>query len=1139
MEYIIKFLKLDNVTTLSGTAEAGIWYSVDESGMEFAELTPVDDQGAPVTNGVVITIAYGVYDQLVFGVDFAENDVGSDPISAEASTNGATLTITINDPAATKASIEDSVYVDGSPVSGGTFVPGTTGANPTPATYTITAEAGTFDDTTTIGLDEDGNAALDGTDFTGFATLAGGGGDAGGDGGGGDAADSVTVYSLTKADHGVAADGLYIVTDDPDMGGTVGSVWKAYAVTGNDQVGYVFKTGTATADSKTFAAEADFNDTPAGAIAYEIVTFAGTESLKDSEDAALTLTGTYALKPGSAEGKYDAYAVTGNGTTSNFSVALEATEIDFTGYDDLANPNVVGMLAPEGSAYGAVNNDNMFEIVMGDRSGNIIEYIVKLKDDAFDGDTITLTNLYFNVGWDENYDHSSGGAYSYWGQFKPQNGAPTTTTNADVQADIVAGKIPANGTYFSAHPDSTGLSFGAFDDGGMSFKAGDQIATFMLTKNQDWNENELYIETAQFSVYDAHDTLNLPELVAANYQDSEDALDDFVFPFTPHPISVTINTESGSSADNVELFVTNASVNDGLSLVPVSKSGNLITYQIVMNVPIPTFYEAETDNTVKIDGDRTIVIDGAQIFDNSISVLTEIATGETADLLTTVDPETNIKYYLGGSTTAVAYADMNFADASYTGHEFFDLVQGAMFDHVNGGFSDLTTSSSLKLDISGLTLPSVGGDAAEGRYVIAQFTAVDMGETESPVISYTSKQNDSITGSSQHEIHRMYDDGGNAGIGAWDVTINDGAEVVALGDGIYINERSYNDAIGAEDALGALRISKATAAMVADQFYSKAEVIAADFNMDGKVSSADAYDILQYAVKGPEPDSPMAKWVYIDDIDGVVEGVPNVIATPTSIKYDGVTDTFIGKDGISINATAVLIGDVTSSFVQDLKINDGYGSSVNLMSNLVADFVIDGWNNKNMVETIKETVGTKTVYKAVATSDDLVFLGADTGIHIINANPVGSAPYGYLDVVLSNYGALDALKSGEVTGVTNTHTGELTYDSSSQSFVSAPGIDEVINEVEYQFSTSSGNDGDGNPIYDYDYVWLYWNNESVEEGADLDLNVVMAFDLNRNGSFEAGSDLLIWVEDAPMFDFVGDPTDPGMYYHEAVYYWET
>ena len=60
-------------------------------------------------------------------------------------------------------------------------------------------------------------------------------------------------------------------------------------------------------------------------------------------------------------------------------------------------------------------------------------------------------------------------------------------------------------------------------------------------------------------------------------------------------------------------MVTNLATNDGLSVIPVTKMGNLVKYQLVMNIPIPVFIQ-EAD----INPDHTIEID-ATIFDNSIT----------------------------------------------------------------------------------------------------------------------------------------------------------------------------------------------------------------------------------------------------------------------------------------------------------------------------------------------------------------------------------------------------------------------------------------------------------------------------------------------------------------------------------------
>ena len=103
-----------------------------------------------------------------------------------------------------------------------------------------------------------------------------------------------------------------------------------------------------------------------------------------------------------------------------------------------------------------------------------------------------------------------------------------------------------------------------------------------------------------------------------------------------------------------------------------------------------------------------------------------------------------------------------------------------------------------------------------------------------------------------------------------------------------------------------MKISRDMAATKSENTYSQTEIIAADFNMDGQVSSADAYDILEFAVHGNQPGGPTAKFVYID-------GVDSNDATPQSVHFDDVIDLFVGTS-FDIDATAVLIGDVSSSY---------------------------------------------------------------------------------------------------------------------------------------------------------------------------------------------------------------------------------
>ena len=182
-----------------------------------------------------------------------------------------------------------------------------------------------------------------------------------------------------------------------------------------------------------------------------------------------------------------------------------------------------------------------------------------------------------------------------------------------------------------------------------------------------------------------------------------------------------------------------------------------------------------------------------------------------------------------------------------------------------------------------------------------------------------------------------------------------------------MNERESNDAVGAEDALGALRVSRDHAADPANNIYSQPEIIAADFNLDGQVTAADAYDILQFAVSGPESVDGMAKWVYIDDIGS--NG-----ATADHVHYDNATDTFVGSD-TEIDATAVLIGDVTSSYT-----GPGSADTVGAYVDWLEDIATNGVANLASVDSIETAAN---AFAADATGADIVYVGDDAGVHTI------------------------------------------------------------------------------------------------------------------------------------------------------------
>jgi hypothetical protein len=146
---------------------------------------------------------------------------------------------------------------------------------------------------------------------------------------------------------------------------------------------------------------------------------------------------------------------------------------------------------------------------------------------------------------------------------------------------------------------------------------------------------------------------------------------------------------------------------------------------------------------------------------------------------------------------------------------------------------------------------------------------------------------------------------------------------------------SNKDAIGAEDALGALQIS------VSGVSFDNDQLIAADFNEDGDVTAMDAYNIMRYAVYGEETNGDVPIFSYIDRLDG--ETITNA-----GISFDSNIDLFIGED-TTIDATAVLKGDVSNSY-------ETLSSSENPISKWVGDFHTKfdtQWNKTFDISTIE------------------------------------------------------------------------------------------------------------------------------------------------------------------------------------------
>ena len=635
-------------------------------------------------------------------------------------------------------------------------------------------------------------------------------------------------------------------------------------------------------------------------------------------------------------------------------------------------------------------------------------------------------------------------------------------------------------TFFQA--DDDGITFGMFADTGIKFDEDEYIATFMLDKVNTDTENTLFLNTAQYTLYDATDMDSIKSPETPQYGTEDVSGVDFDFAYADHTVGLSLEMDNGGTQGDgqnladVELLKTDVAVGEGLSLVPVGKNGNLIKYHVVMNVPIPIFIQHDADSTVEIDPDYKIEISGASIFDDSVQWLTALAeSGSQTEALVS-------GARLAGDSTVEA--DHRY----YTGHDFLDTIAAALDpENRDADLADLATSSSLTLEAKDLSLPDVTYDNAEGRYVLAEFVAISGATT---AITYDTSQGD--TGgdgygtASTHTITRIADaDGANAGGSTyWENSVADGAEVTVLAESLYQNEQAYNDAIGAEDALGALKISRDTAASVAENNYSQVEIIAADFNLDGQVSSADAYDILEFAVHGNQPGGPTARFVYIDDVAANT-------ARPGDVHYDDVVDVFVGND-MDIDATAVLIGDVSSSYS-----GPPAASYTTIMDKNVSHLIsLNDIGIADMDWTMADEYGDAA---GATTGRDLVLIGDDGSYKITNY--VSDDDGASTDPKMS--GDIVAVE-GKLPTLSFASTVTLTYDSGASE--TAPDQAAVITAANTPIDTTNN------------AVRILVD----DSGSDPDVHY-LAIDTSGDGTFTA-ADLLI--EAGSLIHLVSNPLDP-------------
>jgi hypothetical protein len=547
---------------------------------------------------------------------------------------------------------------------------------------------------------------------------------------------------------------------------------------------------------------------------------------------------------------------------------------------------VGGLLTYKGGSLAGLNLPDPvytpFEIVEidGERYGDIITFGIKLKDSEvgnFSSDMFASISMQIN--WQD-------GEYEF---FNYEAGISTPSGT-----DIVYGTADS-GTYLGLENYDEAndyITIGALDPMGFTYgldpspmEYDKYLAKIMLTRTANNTSNDITLTKSNYSQVSDPLTISKPQPK------------DFTFDYSQDTVTVNLETPSGVVAPDPVLFVSSDTVTDGLSIVPVMKVGNIVKYEIVLNVSKPTVMK---DGKTVIPTD-SIDIDDARIFDGSIVDKSGLAAGTEAAMAVGAATFTATDF-LGSSLTVNDALSMPGGNG-YSEHYFFDKLEAALdSSNTSVTMADLTTSRGMTINVAGLAEPIIAAidleDFAGGRYVLGEFTALAYGSG----IEFGDDANDP---SSMININARQVTNAEKASG-YVTTVNDGSDIVLLGNSYYENPMTNQDAVGAEDALGALMI--ATDMLPGS---SQAQMIAADFDESGDVSSWDAYNIMRYAVYGEETGGDYPTWSYIDNVEMVDPFLGPM--TKDTVSFDNNIDLFVGSD-TTINATAVLKGDVSDSY---------------------------------------------------------------------------------------------------------------------------------------------------------------------------------------------------------------------------------
>lgn len=558
---------------------------------------------------------------------------------------------------------------------------------------------------------------------------------------------------------------------------------------------------------------------------------------------------------------------------SRDSLKVNGTVVDVTNSDNYTGVDgdrIVGSVTLERPVGSAISPFIVDEVNQG-RWGDYVTYEVKVGESVVKA----LESVDMKVSWNNaEFEYVEGSLYENTSYF-PGDGAGDASLSVVNVDGASNGVLRLNSALTPATPPDVA--------------AGTNLFKFMLKR------------------IDPNPDINQIKIDFVNYVDENGAIDvpenSFDFNFVTDEVKLNLETHGGMKAPNPKVYVADGVVMDGLSLVPVATHGDFTQYDVVYNVSKPAGDVPLTD--VLMNGNYTLAVEG------------KIVQGTETDY--------GVQFRGNSIDSALNAPGISMGDAA-KGWSTLGFDRSSL-DSPSPAYSAGTTSttSSTAFSISaqainfseytigGATTSAFTNGLSDGRYTLGSFIAVN--DTD---VKFTNTGDNS--GSDAKVTISMTDESATSLMSAAGVikTIDDGSEIYLLGDHWYANPDSYIRAVTAADALEVLKMDAAASDMSG---YNNAQIIAGDFDRDGKISSMDAYEILKYSAKvantGDGSNKPlngeyMPEWFYVDSI-GKVDGTTAKL-DPTDIKFDKAIDLFVGAT-FSIDATAVLVGDVTSSYV--------------------------------------------------------------------------------------------------------------------------------------------------------------------------------------------------------------------------------